>query len=361
MKQLFFFPLLLFVTFALNAQPALHGSLNGNGVGSNYSFSLGFEVITRVTAWQPVYIYNYGFSDAYLGDPSTWTLTGDLSQFDIDSSLFADTLAPGDTTVIYMRFKPTSIGSKCMWIAIPTNDPSSYNNPFVLVPCGYGADPDISVHIYGVEIPTGGSFNDFYTVPVGYQTYPFDFWIKANGTAHGITLYNSPKIEKVSGNVADFVIDESMTASFIDVYNDTKFSIIFKPLTTGKKSMVVRIRNSDSNEGDFTFTVYAKTGSLRGNGRTGTDQYPMDDAEIESEVEIVAFPNPSNRTFTVWTGGLTDEKVSARVFSSTGTAVENHLWTGAKHEVIGGEWKAGLYLLEVHNSEGRKIVKLLKE
>lgn len=361
MKKISILLSFVLASFYTVAQPYMTAtSQAGGNIGSGYSFGVGYEVITRVGPWVPVTINNIGWANLVLADPASWTVTGATSEFDWDFSQVSDTIAPGENTIVYIRFKPLTEGGKCLSISIPNSDPASNRNPFVLIPCGTGSNPDISLERAG-EIPMGGSYT-FYAVPVGYETYPVDFYIKAHGYSHGITLYNDPKIEKLSGNVDDFVIDESMTQSFIPTYNMTKFAIIFRPLTTGKKSMVVRIPNSDADEGDFYFTVYAKTGNLRGNGRTAT--VTMDEqheTETLQETQVSVFPNPSKNSFTIWTGGSTHDKVIAQVYGVHGVKMETFQWPGGSHQTVGDDWHPGLYVLVMMTTEGRKVIKLSKE
>jgi hypothetical protein len=366
MKKTFIILSFLFITLCGFAQPNIvMKDPDGVNIRSEWGFHLGLLPIMTVGPWRPLVIKNTGTADLVLADPSTWELSevelGALLDFEWDFTQVSTTIAPGDSTFVYVRYAPKMEGGRCIWIDIPNNDPDATRNPFILVLCGLCTTPDISVHPgRSMEIQIGGSYT-FYSVPVGYSTYPIDVDIKAHGPSEGIILYGTPKIQKVSGNVDDFVIDESMTSSVIETYNSTKFTISFRPLTTGKKSMVIRIPNSDFNEGDFYFTVYAKTGNLRGNGRVSADKYVNEEDVDDSENQLAVYPNPSAKNFTISTGGTSDEQVAARIFNTGGTLTEKFLWPGGTVQTVGDDWKSGLYLLEIRSSTGRKIIKLVKE
>jgi hypothetical protein len=313
-------------------------------------------VITKTGPMERLTIRNTGTADLIFTSPDLIVVSGqNASEFVVDKTGLPSAIAPGGSGYIYVTSNPIGTGFRYMTLTIPNNDADE--NPFSINVLGEGINPEFQIR-QGADIPSGG-FVSFYSVPVGMSTYPYDFWIRSSGIGD-LEFYGTPMVTKVSGDVQDFIIDESTMARVLPSHNETKFSITFKPLTTGKKSMVVTIVNSDLDEGNFTFTVTGKTGNLRGNGRVQTEADEVEETDGDLSIER-AFPNPTRETFSIWTGGKKDEQVLARALTISGTIVQNFTWPGASLQKIGDLWKPGLYIFEIRNSRGRKVIKLVKE
>lgn len=313
-------------------------------------------VMTKTGSAERIAIKNTGTADLVLTSPDLIIISGaNASEFVVDKSALPAVIAPGASGYLYITFKPITHGNRYMNISIPNNDADE--NPFSFGISGFGTDPEIEISQAG-NLASGGTVT-FYTVPPGESTYPYDFYVRSSGVGD-LQFYNTPMIKKVSGDTAEFIIDESTLSRVIPSSNVSKFSITFKPRTTGRKSMVVMIHNSDRSEEFFTFTLEARAGNRKGSGRT-KNSIGEEQSDLEEVTFVTAFPNPSRGSFRIYTGGEANEKIDARVYNVMGKDVNHYIWSGGTEESIGETWDPGFYFLEVKTNKGREVLKLIKK
>jgi hypothetical protein len=86
------------------------------------------------------------------------------------------------------------------------------------------------------------------------------------------------------------------------------------------------------------------------------------EAVQSTELQITAFPNPSENQFTVILKGGTSEKVNIVVYDAVGRIVKRLVNADPYSQIrFGNELKVGVYIVEVRQGASRKTVKVVKQ
>lgn len=80
-----------------------------------------------------------------------------------------------------------------------------------------------------------------------------------------------------------------------------------------------------------------------------------------SDLQVLAFPNPSQKSFTVQLRSSSDTPVQLRVFDAAGKLIESKQNIASNHTLsVGDAYKAGTYYIETVQNGQRKLIKLVK-
>jgi hypothetical protein len=187
-------------------------------------------------------------------------ISGNGSEFSIDSSLLEMTVLPNNNTTIGIIFSPTSYGEKSFSIIIMSDDPDESSYLITVIGTGTtSSEPDISVMIGSVEYVNGTSY-DYGNAEVNFGVLDDDdfvsriFTIKNIGTDN----LNVTDVLFLGGQAGDFSHDLSVPLT-IQPGNNTNFTVVFTPGYFGTRSTKLQIKSNDIDESPYQIT-------LRGNG-----------------------------------------------------------------------------------------------
>jgi len=164
-------------------------------------------------------------------------------------------LAPGEVSAFRVTFAPTVAGTRNATITIKSNDPDA-ESFFTIAVTGNGVvSPEIAVRQPSSVNLTSGSTKSFGNVKTNLA-YTKQFTIKNVGSSKlknlSLTLSGSSTYSSTDLSVSSLQPGES-----------TKFTVTFKPKSTGTKNATLTIGSNDSDENPFTI-------KLTGTGYTGS-------------------------------------------------------------------------------------------
>lgn len=85
-------------------------------------------------------------------------------------------------------------------------------------------------------------------------------------------------------------------------------------------------------------------------------------AEVNTEMPVSVFPNPTRNEFTVYSPQFTaDKKIFLKVVDAFGKEMINKLVTNATTLLETGNWSSGIYFLRIETTDGIVVRKLVKE
>ena len=156
-------------------------------------------------------------------------------------------LLPGATTTFDVTFSPSGTGSRSASIIIENSDPDTESSFLInLTGTGVGSPEIIVREPYGPELVTGAS-NGFGSVSVGLL-HSKTFVVKNTGNE---TLKNIAVTLAGSGTFTKTKIGVTSLAPGAQA----KFSVTFKPTTTGKKTATLVIASNDANESQIVLNL----------------------------------------------------------------------------------------------------------
>ncbi|MFQ6092080.1 MAG: choice-of-anchor D domain-containing protein [bacterium] len=197
---------------------------------SDTSHSFGNVLLGESRDWTFT-IRNFGLTDLVVG-----SVVSDLADFSLIEPAFPDTISPGDSSSVTVRFSPSAVGLRAGNVSVFSNDWDE--SPTLVSVTGTGVVPDIDLlkttHDYGDVVVNTSSDWTFkvYNLDVG------DLIISA------ITTNNS-----------DFTVTDP---SFPDtvLFGDS-LSVIarFRPSKTGPISGILKIMSNDPDESQLSVSV----------------------------------------------------------------------------------------------------------
>jgi hypothetical protein len=255
--------------------PGVNGTPDYNAAGANAGAAYIFSFLPEIAVQQPAgtnltdgvggIAFGSGVVNAS-GATKTFTIrnagTADLTGLSISKtgSHAADfvvsapsntPLEPGATRSFTVTFKPSANGPRGATLMIASNDADE--NPFRINLSGTGAPPAPEI---AVEQPKGSNLTDgkskktFGTVKRGGQGVARTFTIRNTGTANLTNL----AVSLEGANPKDFAITQPLAKS-LKPGTSTTFKVTFKPLGTGNRTALLRIRSNDKNENPFDIPV----------------------------------------------------------------------------------------------------------
>jgi hypothetical protein len=147
----------------------------------------------------------------------------------------------------------------------------------------------------------------------------------------------------------------------IATYHNATEKAVFSNLTPNAQGqIVVTISGTGTNNylNGFTLTESYVPASTT---TTNAQQAKVAVAE-SSTLQVSAFPNPAQQSFTLQLKGSTNKPVQVRVIDATGKIVEAKQNIASNTPLsLGAAYKAGVYYAEVIQGNTRKVVKLVKQ
>jgi hypothetical protein len=178
--------------------------------------------------------------------------SGAVSDYTIDYSTLASTVAPGGSTEFSITFSPSDGGDRSATVSIQNDDDDE--SPFSFILSGWGEPkvPEIYVEIGGAEIPEGSTGHDFGSVTIGSLSEALMVTIGNRGTeALNISGIGST-------DPMQFSIDETGLAISLPPGDTetTGFTVTFDPTSPeGSKVADITIASDDPQKGFYSFQV----------------------------------------------------------------------------------------------------------
>jgi uncharacterized repeat protein (TIGR01451 family) len=240
-----------FVDFIGNADPSLKPDISVEPD----SIDFGDIPVGSASPAETVTISNDGNKDLVIG--TITVIGGDAGQFTILSdNASTETLAPGVSANVSVRFNPTNPGLKSAGLRILSGDPDE--NPVYVNLTGTGIGPDIDV--------TPASINFSYLL-VGDTSSPETVTITNSGTAN-LTIGT---VDITGADASQFVIaSDNVSGEKLPPGASANVSVTFKPTLAGAYSANLTIPSDDPDENP----VYVP---LSG---TGTETPPEPDISV---------------------------------------------------------------------------------
>lgn len=161
-------------------------------------------------------------------------------------------LVPGESTPIYIQFRPASTGPKTATLRITGDGLSSFD----LVLSGNGVPvPEIAVEQpFGLDLSAGRAVVHFSQASIGEAGSPEVFTIRNIGTAplSGLAL-------TISGTAAGDYLYSPPDVSTLAPGATTTFQVSFRPTVTGIREATLHLASNDADESPFDI-------QLEGNG-----------------------------------------------------------------------------------------------
>ncbi|MFY0687344.1 MAG: cadherin domain-containing protein [Cyclobacteriaceae bacterium] len=202
---------LLFSLCTLNANPSISVSNGGAAFTSGDSFDYN-DVIIGDSASNYFIITNTGTTDLTLAATNAITLSGLYDEFILDTDLSGSVLAPDDTVVFGLKFKPEMLSTYGVTLSIVSDDPD--DNPFFLniTATSKFSPGECFLHDFGSSeysvhsIPNYGvlGLGDFdglikYTTPLGWKPYTSLAFAQLLGTEVNVSYINGLRLHSRSG------------------------------------------------------------------------------------------------------------------------------------------------------------------
>jgi hypothetical protein len=204
----------------------------------------GGAAVSGGTVQRTLTISNTG--DAFLNVDVPSVSGPDAGDFTLDR-LPASRVEASSTTSFEITFNPSAAGACIASLSIGNSD--NEQNPFVLGLRGTGLLPEIEVLDNGAVLDNHDSIQYGSTAVEG-GTIQHTFTISNTGDA--VLNVHTPSLTGLHPD--DFTLS-SEPASSVEAGSSTTFQITFDPSAAGRRQVIVFIRNDDSDESSFTFSI----------------------------------------------------------------------------------------------------------
>ena len=216
--------------------------------------SYDFGYVQKTMESEPVSfkIENTGNEDLKIYSINT---TGtDNTDFILDTQNVQETISPGDSTLFYIIFKPSTEGEKIASVIISTNDPDNQEQTFIFEIKGMGTTevvPNIQVSVDSVKITSGSIGYDFGVVTIGESTPSVTFTIQNTGTEPlGVS-----DMTKSGADSENFILDSTSIPAYLSPLSTIFFTVTYNPSYKGKHSVEISIESNDPDTDPFTFII----------------------------------------------------------------------------------------------------------
>lgn len=234
----------------------------------------------------------------------------DAAEF-VSSPLTANVLAAGESTPVYIQFRPTSTGPKTATLHISGDGVASFD----IILSGEGLPaPEIAVEQpLGLDLTAGRATIHFSHSVIGETGGTELFTIRNTGTAPLTGL----ALTSVGDATGDFLFTQPVLSS-LAAGGTTTFQVSFRPTATGIRAATLLLASNDADENPFNI-------QLEGNGPfvpeisvTGADSSPLSDGAstvsfgnvnlgATAEIQILTITNTGTANITglaITTDGL---------------------------------------------------------
>jgi len=168
-------------------------------------------------------------------------------------------IAAGDSTSFTVRFNPSSVGLKVAIVSVANSDTDE--NPYTFAIQGTGTSfPEIDVKAGAVVISDGDTSpsladsTDFGSRDVTLEQVTNTFTINNSGSGN-LMLTGVPIIQIYGANAGDFLVSQQPGSATVAPSGSLTFQVTFNPTTTGLRSAIISIGNSDNDENPYTFNI----------------------------------------------------------------------------------------------------------
>lgn len=168
-------------------------------------------------------------------------------------STAASVAATSGTTTFTINFTPSAAGLRTAAISIANNDLNENPYTISLTGTGLASASEINVKQGSTNLDSGSGSYGFGSLATGASSSAITFTIENSGNAN-LLLTGTPLVA-ISGNTADFTINQTSTLATIAPAGSTAFTITFNPTVAGGRSATISIANNDLDENPYTFTV----------------------------------------------------------------------------------------------------------
>jgi subtilisin-like proprotein convertase family protein len=232
----------------INVKQGSTNYLNGSG-----SYSFGSVNTSSSSSAVTFTIENTGTANLSLSGTPKVAISGHTSDFTINQTSTAATVAGSGTTTFTVTFNPTAAGTRTATLSIANND--SDENPYTFDVTGTGVTPAPEMNVVqGVtNIADGSGSYSFGSINQGASSSAITFTVENTGSA-ALALSGTPKVA-ITGHTGDFSIVQTSTAASVAAAGSTTFTITFSPTTTGTRTANISIANDDANENPYDFSV----------------------------------------------------------------------------------------------------------
>lgn len=177
--------------------------------------------------------------------------SGDPAQYLLDSGSTSKTVPAGGSTSFTITFNPAETGSITALVAIDTNDPDTFEDPYTFSVSGAGSiDPVPDILLFEDTCYPPGSWYDFGSWKIG-QKSSVKIYIENPGTA-SLEITN---VLLTDGDQEDFTLDLTKTAFAVPAGKSTYFSATFAPTTSGERTRMLEIRSNDPDVTDYVISL----------------------------------------------------------------------------------------------------------
>lgn len=198
-------------------------------------------------------IENTGSASLSISGTPKVAISGHTSDFTINQTSTAATVAAAGTTTFTVTFNPTAAGARTATLSIANNDGDEDPYTFDVTGTGVTPAPEMNVVQGATNIADGSGSYSFGSINQGASSSAITFTIQNTGSA-SLSLSGTP-IVAISGHTTDFTINQTSTAASVAAAGTTTFTITFNPTTTGTRSAAISIANNDADENPYNFTV----------------------------------------------------------------------------------------------------------
>jgi hypothetical protein len=221
------------------------------------------DVNSGPTSPATIYVANTGSANLTLGTPSFVSAT---TEFQLQTTGFAGSIAPGSSATFDITFDPTAAGTQTAQVQFTHND-SSAGSPFILNVTGNGVlnAPVIEVRessTIGTKLASGdpapGTARDLGSIDVSSgNTLPVTIYILNTGNQ---TLnVGTPTL--TGTNAADFILNTAGMTSAVTPGGNTSFDVLFDPVLAGMKDAQVEFSQDDPGSPDPFVVKVVGTGT----------------------------------------------------------------------------------------------------
>lgn len=146
-----------------------------------------------------------------------------------------------------------SATTRFRWIRTASPSQKRYRNFELTGDVVFVSAPEFDLFQGATAIASGSGNYNFGSIATGASSSAVTFTIENTGNLD-LSLTGSP-IVAISGNTADFTINQTSTTATVASSASTTFTITFNPTTTGTRTATISIANNDSDENPYTFTI----------------------------------------------------------------------------------------------------------
>lgn len=246
-----------------NGETIINGSLTPNAI-NNTEFP-GTPVMGEANLHE-FEIHNSGNDELLINGASAVEISGsEANSFHVSTDIASTVIAPDDSVFFEITFDPIIGGQNAATVVIQNND--SDESPYTFNIAGLGLLPEINVICYeninGTNIPISienGSLEPLENCTKAPNTFfngttGVGFNILNEGNAD-LLLTNNPIVQLTNFDGDNFSTDITNQDFVIAPGSDLGIFVDFHPISSGHKTALVQIANTDEDESPYEFIIH---------------------------------------------------------------------------------------------------------